>query len=76
MVHKGRMSLLQKLLLWLLLALWGMPALANAPRELCTYNVLSTQAAKATEPNDARPTEGWVPVQLPDFWNQRCGTCQ
>lgn len=65
------MSLLQKLLLWLLLALWGMPALANAPRELCTYNVLSTQAAKATEPNDARPTEGWVPVQLPDFWNQR-----
>lgn len=65
------MSLLQKLLLWLLLALWGMPALAKAPRDLCTYNVLSAQAAKATVPHDARPTEGWVPVQLPDFWNQR-----
>jgi signal transduction histidine kinase len=63
------------LLLWVALVLALGLSLLVQPRAAapagCTAQVLAVQAAPSPAGSTARPTQGWVPVQLPDTWTRR-----
>ena len=45
-------------------------AQASEPAQ-CAPQITSIASARATGPDGARPTDGWVPVTLPDGWGRR-----